>query len=443
MPTFPEEPVYLQQGCWWTVLVTAASVSLALAPPCRAQERAMNTHTAPTIHAIVVAGLKDIREQVVLDQLDVRVGDPFDDSAIARNVQRLDRLAVFSHIDIAATAEGDGVRLDVTVVETLRVLPAVSVGVTDADGVSVGPTLRLLSFRGIPQEVSVTARFGGSTIFEFKEVSPFLYSRRLWHMLKVNIDDRQNDLDDFGQQSTEVDGQVGSRLSEHSKVGAIFNLYTVGSDVSGKTLSSSNRDWFVGGGAIFEDDSRDLPTSPSRGWWNSVDVLWRGGSGSYLTLNADARRYQPLSTRHGLVAHTLLTLQTGTIGEDVPIYGDYSLGGENTIRGWPFGSRRGKNQFINTLEYRYLMVPPKSFSVFGFNFYAGVAGAVFGDVGATWNEPGEFVDRFIGGGGIGLRLIVPFVSMIRLDLSFGHPSGDALVEAGVNEKFVAQRNRVR
>jgi outer membrane protein assembly factor BamA len=199
----------------------------------------------------------------------------------------------------------------------------------------------------------------------------------------------------------------------------------------------------VGAGALFEYDSRDLPTNPTRGWWNSTDVLWRGGSGSYVTFNLDTRRYQPLADRHGLVASTLLTLQSGTIGEDVPVYGDYSLGGENTVRGWPFGSRRGKNQFINALEYRYVFVPTRSFRVFGINLYGGIAAAVFGDLGAVWSEPGEFVDRFIGGGGIGLRLIVPFVNLVRLDLSWGQPDGNALFKLGVNEKFVAQRNRVR
>ncbi len=425
------------------ILTTALSIWLTSSSRSHAQDNPRTQFNGAAIRAIVIEGLQNIREQVVREQLDVRVGDTFQDDLIARNIQRLDRLGVFSRIDIDATPEGDGVRLTVRVVETLRVLPAVSIGVSDADGVSAGPTIRLLSFRGRPHEVSMTARFGGSTLVEFKEVSPFLYGRRLWHSVKATFEDRQNTLDDFGQQSVEVDGQAGARLSERSKIGALFNLFTVSSDVSGKTLSSSNRDWFVGAGALYEYDSRDLPTNPTRGWWNSADILWRGGSGSFATLNLDARRYQPLAGRQGLVVSSLLTLQSGTLGEDVPIYGDYSLGGENTIRGWPFGSRRGKNQFINTLEYRYVLVPTRNFRVFGINLYGGLGAAVFGDVGAVWSDPGEAADPFIGGGGIGLRLVVPFVNLVRLDLSFGQPNGSALFQLGVNEKFVAQRNRVR
>ena len=49
-------------------------------------------------------------------------------------------------------------------------------------------------------------------------------------------------------------------------------------------------------------------------------------------------------------------------------------------------------------------------------------------------------DQFIGGGGIGLRLFVPFVNMIRFDLSVGD---GVHARFGINEKAVAQRNRVR
>ena len=424
------------------ILTTAFSLWLTGLSTSHAQDPPPQFNGA-TIRAIAVNGLQHVREQIVREQLDARVGDTFEDDLIQRNIQRLDRLGVFSRIDIDATAEAGGVRLTVSVVETLRVLPAVSIGVSDADGVSAGPTLRLLSVHGRPHEISTTARFGGSTLVEFKEISPYLYSRRLWHSVRGTFEDRQNTLDDFGQQSFEVDGQVGARFSERSKIGATFNLFTVSSDVPGKTLSSSDRDWFVGTGALYEYDTRDLPTNPTRGWWNSADFLWRGGSGSYLTLNLDARRYQPLADRHTVVVSSLLTLQTGTLGEDVPIYGDYSLGGENTIRGWPFGSRRGKNQFINTVEYRYQLLQTRNFRVFGINLYGGLAAAVFGDLGAVWSQPEELLDRFIGGGGIGLRLVVPFVNLVRLDLSFGQPNGDPLLQLGVNEKFVAQRNRVR
>jgi outer membrane translocation and assembly module TamA len=85
-------------------------------------------------------------------------------------------------------------------------------------------------------------------------------------------------------------------------------------------------------------------------------------------------------------------------------------------------------------------MPTRTFHVFGFNLYSGLAIAAFTDIGTAWDDAG-FSDNAIGGGGIGLRLFVPFVNMIRLDFAFGDGHAHGLI--GINEKAVAARNRVR
>jgi outer membrane protein insertion porin family len=194
-------------------------------------------------------------------------------------------------------------------------------------------------------------------------------------------------------------------------------------------------------GGITDYDTRDSWREPSRGWWNSVDFLWRSSTSSYGTLDVDVRRYQPVAPRQTIVATSLLTLQSGTLGRDIPTYARFAIGGANTIRGWNFDSRNGKHQFINSLEYRFTAVPTRTFRVLGFNLYGGVAVAAFADAGTAWDESAGFSDNAIGGGGIGLRLFVPFVNMIRLDLAFGDGHAHGLL--GINEKALAARNRVR
>jgi outer membrane protein assembly factor BamA len=347
---------------------------------------------------------------------------------------------VFGEISVAGVALDEGVRVDVTVVETLRFLPTVAVAVTDQNGASAGPAVKMLSLRGEPHEFDVTTRFGGETLVELREVSAPLHNRRLWHSAKLTASSRFNKLDQFEEQAVDLDARIGLRASERFLSGAIVQYYGVGSDEDGITLSPDNHDSFVSLGGVTEYDTRDSWKEPSRGWWNSVDALWRTGTGQYATVDFDVRRYQPVATRQTIVATSLLTLQSGTRGVDVPTYSDYALGGENTVRGHAFGARRGMNQFISTVEYRYSVVPTRSFRVGGFNLYAGLALAAFADVGSAWNEPDGFPDGVISGYGIGLRLYIPYVNMIRLDLSFGDGAHGGL---GINEKAVAQRNRVR
>ena len=141
-----------------------------------------------------------------------------------------------------------------------------------------------------------------------------------------------------------------------------------------------------------------------------------------------------------MVATSLLTVQFGA-PEVVPSYMDFALGGSNTVRGWDFNARRGKNQFINSLEYRYTAVETRAFRVFGVGLYAGLALAIFGDAGSAWSSSDDFSSGLIAGGGIGLRIFVRFVNMIRLDFALG--DGDMHTHFGISEKSVAQRNRVR
>lgn len=393
-----------------------------------------------TILAVRVTGLSHIDEAVVLAQIESAAGQPYRRATADRDRVRLERLGVFGEIALTARDLGDGVELDVTVTETLRLLPSVAVAVTDENGASAGPAVKMLSAGGRPREMSATTRFGGETLVEFNEVSAPLRGRLLWHSARLSARDRFNKLDAFDERSLDLDARIGARASEQWRSGAIFQVYRVGSDRDGITLSPDRHDTFVSLGAVTEYDSRDSWKEPSRGWLNSVDALWRTGSGSYTTIDVDVRRYQPVAPKQTIVATSLLTMQSGAHGVDVPAYADYALGGENTVRGRDFGTRRGKNQFINSLEYRYTAVPTRAFRVFGFNFYGGLAVAAFGDLGAAWDDPDGFASSFIGGGGIGLRLFVPYVNVIRLDLSIGSGVHGQL---GINEKAVAQRNRVR
>jgi outer membrane protein assembly factor BamA len=160
-------------------------------------------------------------------------------------------------------------------------------------------------------------------------------------------------------------------------------------------------------------------------------------------MNLDLRRYLPLAERHTLALFSLTTLTTGTVGEDIASWQVFALGGTNTIRGWELGAREGKNQFINTIEYRYELMTPRSFRLFKFTGYLGLQIAVFGDVGSAWNTRQEFETAFIGGGGVGVRLIMPFVGMIRFDLGGGESGLGLQVHIADQEKAVKQRARVR
>ena len=121
----------------------------------------------------------------------------------------------------------------------------------------------------------------------------------------------------------------------------------------------------------------------------------------------------------------------------------FGLGGSNSIRGYDVGAKVGKNQFINTVEYRWNFVQPRPFSLFGLTASFGLQLALFADFGSAWNTGKEFRRNFIWGGGTGLRLIVPYVGLVRLDLGFGQDDPWIVFHMGTGEKSDRQRERVR
>jgi len=145
-----------------------------------------------------------------------------------------------------------------------------------------------------------------------------------------------------------------------------------------------------------------------------------------------------------LAFFSLTTLQTGTVGIEIPVHQDFHLGGTNTIRGWDLNSSVGKNQLINTAEYRYTLMKPRDFSVKGFTVYFGVQLAGFADVGIAWNDSSEFRrEDFSAGIGFGVRLLVPFIDVFRLDFAYGEPGQGLRRYVGTSPKPVRQRQRVR
>ena len=68
---------------------------------------------------------------------------------------------------------------------------------------------------------------------------------------------------------------------------------------------------------------------------------------------------------------------------------------------------------------------------------------VFGDVGTAWSTREEFDQNWIGGGGVGLRLLLPGSVMFRFDVAGGESGAGLGLFISGREKAAAQLDRVR
>jgi outer membrane protein assembly factor BamA len=304
----------------------------------------------------------------------------------------------------------------------------------------------MLNLGGRATYLSAIARFGGAKTLQFAMENPWVAGNHLSYNTHVNHIERKNKIFGFYEISNEAFLEIQSYVRKNGRVGGRFMFEMVDSDEPGKTLSDDNVDKVTALGAYTIYDTRNEWSNPSRGWLNEIAV-WRNGlfgtDSDFWRLIVDLRRYEYLSAKGTLGVFSSVTMTTGTVGTDIADWQQFGIGGVNTIRGCDLGAEIGKNQFSNTLEFRYSLFPRQGVRVFGIDLPFGVQGTVFGDFGAAWSEEEEFGDSFIFGYGVGFRFILPYIDAARIEFAAGQEGEGIKVLLATGEKTDRARWRIR
>jgi outer membrane protein assembly factor BamA len=364
---------------------------------------------------------------------------------------RLEKLDVFVDIRIESALDGEMVILTYRFVETFKFMPSFGVQITDENGVSAGLGVKIPNLFGRNVSFSTRAMAGGSTLVQLAMEDPWFLGNRIGYQWGYVYRDRDNLIGDFHEFSHEFNLDVGGPWGRHGRFGGFLEYLNVRSDVAGVTLSPDNHDKVTRLGAFLLYDSRNAVMDTRKGWWLEArfnrEVRIFHNSSDFYQLDLDVRRYQPLpfGDRHRLAVYALVSLRSGTVGVDVATWQLFGMGGTNTVRGWEYAYQKGKNQFIGTLEYSFTVLQPRLLVLpFKLRYRGGLQLCAFADTGLAWNEAGQFeLDNFISGYGVGVRILVPVVGMLRLDLGWGETGKGVAIHIGSYEKPVMSRRRVR
>ena len=432
-------------GPWWLCLGLVLG-----AVPCAAGEiaDALAPHAGRPVSAIAIEGLRVTREFVARREIHTAVGQPLRPEVAEADIQRLDNLSIFAELSVEAQPDAaNGVRLTYRVKEMPSWVPWLGYSYTDQDGFSAGPLLSALNFTGRAISLNAKAYFGGADQYAVRFLWPWIRGNHLSLDVYAARLTRTDTLNGFKETSYELTPAVGTYLGEHGRLKGMFSLFSMGSDVDGKTLDPDNHDTLPRFGLSIGWDTRDSWRLPRRGWQNELE-LWRtSGDGDFWSMNLDLRRWLAIGGRQKVLLSGLTSLQTGTAEEDVPVYLLYRLGGANSIRGYAvedLGLRLfGKNQLLGTAEYSFTVLPLRRFDIWKFALRLGLEAAVFTDAGIAWSEDRELaMNRVKGGLGAGLRLLVPGNEMVRFDVGWSEEGGFHFHFAS-GTKPVAQRKRLR
>jgi len=403
------------------------------------------------VKEIRLEGLKRTKEYIVTRELISRVGEPWLKKNLDQEYKRIELLDVFSKIEINALLDQDSVIIIYRFVETFPILPSISLKISDENGISAGGGVKSPNLLG--RDIFFAGRLvvGGETEVEVWLENPWIAGNHLGYKVEYYHRERDNLVADFVETANEFYLRIGSYLGRKGRIGGSLEFLNIHSDRDSVTLSSDNTDKVSRIGVYLGFDSRDSFSDTRRGWWNEIgytrEMRLFPNSSNFNQLDIDIRRYQPVPfwNRHILALFSLLTLRSSEVGKDVAPWQLFGLGGTNTIRGWEFAARKGKNQFINTAEYRITAIRPSLLELpFGIDYRGGLQFAIFGDMGIVWNEAGEFVDKnFIAGGGFGIRILLPIFGMARMDFGWGQGGKGVFLHLGAFEKPVMTRRRVR
>ena len=410
-------------------------------------ESAYRPYEGKSIISITFTGNNSTRDFIIEREIGLAAGDAFSTAKLVAGAQNLENLGIFGSIVAVVEEKPGGVALEYQFREMPSFVPYLAFRYTEENGFSVGPALSFVNLFGRAIKVSVRTLFGGTTSFGLMVKYPWITGD--YHMgldLVANHLVRDDDLNGFEETSDEFSPWIKRYIGETGRVRAMAGYFRMKAERDGVTLSPVRADQFFLIGAAVGHDTRDSWRDPHDGWENEIELLGTFGDGDFATATVDIRRFQRVNEKHTLFVGALTSLRSGTVGNDVPEYLQYRMGGANSIRGQDVDLGKtlyGKNQLITTVEYQIRVLPLKPYNFFRWAAAMGLQLALFTDTGIAWSTSDEFsTDRTKTGFGIGLRLLVPGSEMTRFDIGFNR-QGDVFFHLGGRFKWTAQRLRLR
>jgi len=410
-------------------------------------------HQGKLVISVAITGHSVTKDYIIWREIETRKGDTLDVKVLAADFIRLENLGIFSSIAISLRKVGeDAVYVGFELREMPWLVPSLRIKYTEQDGFSVGPSLVSVNLFGRAMYASGYAVFGGTNQFAITYRWPWITADHLSVDVWTALLDRFDNLNEFKENSFELRPWMGIFLGRRGRAKATIGLFRMNSDRDGITLSDDRTDRFWRAGLALGFDSRDSWRQTENGWWFEALAGHATGvgdrPGNWYRGEVDIRRWLRIVPNHFISAGVLFSSNTGTVDESFPSYFMYRLGGSNSIRGYDIEKLGkelfGQNQFIFTTEYQYTFMPLREFEFFNrWTASGGMGVAVFADYGDAWNNDDGFDfnhGRF--GAGVGLRLLVPGINVIRLDLAIGE-SGEVFFHLGMLDKYTAQRERLR
>ncbi|BEU87214.1 POTRA domain-containing protein [Selenomonas sp. TAMA-11512] len=386
------------------------------------------------LEGYAVNGNKKTKDRVIIREMRMKPGDPFDVKKARRSMQRVYNLGFFEDVNMKLNpGSTDGaVILETDVVEKRTGNFGVGAGYSTDDGflgmVNIGDT----NFRGTGDAISASYEFGGDADdahgFSFSYRRPWLDSKETTGILRVynrtykysDYDVKGNLKEKYMRKYSGGEVTLGRPISEYSTNFITlrsrkdeYKRHTNDGNMGDRSKTEAGRQWIKDNfgqtnSVILQHvtDTRDNIYYPSSGNRTSLEVEAAGLGGDF-----DYRKYT-IEDSHFFKAGKsqvwAFRAQYGFGDGKIPETNEYRIGGQDSLRGYRDDQFRGDHMYLFTAEYR-------------FPLFKKVQAAIFTDWGAAWDS-GFAPENSKGSVGLGVQLETP-VGPIRLDYGRGDDGG--------------------
>lgn len=381
-----------------------------------------------TIEGFVVKGNKKTKDYVILRELRLYEGEPFNVNDGRRSMQRVYNLGYFEDVNIKLNPgrTPNGVEVEVSVVEMSTGTFGVGAGYSEADGLVGMIMLGDKNFRGTGEKINIRWEFGGADNknYDFFYQKPWLDSHATSFSFNAyDLTHEYEELDDDGHDKAYYDRKrkglefTLARPASDYITDAITLKFR--NDVYVKPVDGEEPQWYrdhpedipgsfgkthsiILARAI---DTRDNIYNPSRGNYANFSAEFAGIIGGDFDFNKymiEGRTYYPIGMNKVLAFRGIVGYATGTMS----LSQRFSLGGDTYLRGYKDDRFYGYKMVSGTAEYRFPLT--KNFQ-----------GVVFSDAGYAWPK-GENINLgdIEHGYGIGVRINSP-LGPVKLDYAYG------------------------
>ena len=407
---------------------------------------------------VYVDGLVSTKEFVIRREVPLNEGDVFSAKKVRRGMEKIYNLGFIDSVEpqLLPTDNPDVMDLALAVTEGKPGMLSAGAGYSSVDQLVGTLQVQHINLFGRAQRLNLMWEFGArKQNYQIDFTEPWFLGKPM--SLGVGVFNTQRVYDYSIAATSTTDSRVvtnaytesnrggsisiGPRLSE--RLSLLFSyrfeeveLFDISPSVK-SSLEAANvangRTSSVSSQIVW--DTRDNIFDPTRGTRQSLSVQYAGGllggTNNFIKPVVRSSVFLPTFWKFVLSLNASVGLvENFDPSEDVPIYERFYVGGADSVRGYQYRSEigpsnGGKFMTVFNMEYKFPIVQEKKRSI--------MVGALFFDVGGSWNSPNDFswdtgsgANDMRAGMGFGIRFTTP-VFPLRLDWGVGlnHKPGEA------------------